>query len=636
MSISVFCPQCKETYHVKDELAGKRGKCRKGHVLVVPELDAGVSPFAFSAEETRSFHDPKSLAEPISSGGKGRASDRAGKSCPSCRASLSANAVLCVGCGFDLRTGKKLSPAKTHKAGTPTAYLLAGGVAAVLAVIAIGAALFFLWPRGSATPQLAQKDAMQKPLDSDAKSMARLKAEQDKEAARQAEVARLKAEQDKEAARQAEVARLKAAEGKEAFFDVNSKLTLANVKAVKQGARVMLTADCSWSSKPNPNGYATGKYRFETPVSEVNGVKVKTPDIQEVPVQYDATHSTVSFTVTPESSLNSVAALIGNIQVRVGDSNALTIEVSQVTAGVIPDGAKDTVPFVLGAEQKKLVGTWSATSAPQGPQEPAMQFQCQLHADGTLHMVAMLGGKPERFSGKWRYEQGRLSFAMDGRTAEPLPFEVKWVNADEFTTTAAGGATTTFRRAAKGSEKPAGAVGERDKLLAQLIAEGDKAFATDPKSALAYNAYSFASRYAQEDKRVKDKLRAMTKPDGSVTANAKRFSDIFSQSHSASFAAWQPEAGESVEATELRLLLNRDLVGDLRTGTSSFNLEGRTVQMNFFLHKPGGTVEQVRKELGKPSSEMKHKGGDYSLTYGRFRINVQESGKIVGVLYVPY
>jgi hypothetical protein len=36
--------------------------------------------------------------------------------CPECQAVLAANAVLCVGCGFDLRTGKKLAGPKKEKA----------------------------------------------------------------------------------------------------------------------------------------------------------------------------------------------------------------------------------------------------------------------------------------------------------------------------------------------------------------------------------------------------------------------------------------------------------------------------------------------------------------------------------------
>src|SRR5947209_1167831 len=36
--------------------------------------------------------------------------------CPECQAVLAANAVLCVGCGLDLRTGKKLEGPKKEKA----------------------------------------------------------------------------------------------------------------------------------------------------------------------------------------------------------------------------------------------------------------------------------------------------------------------------------------------------------------------------------------------------------------------------------------------------------------------------------------------------------------------------------------
>lgn len=46
MSISVFCSGCNITYRVKDQLAGKRGKCPQGHVLFVPPANADGAPSA--------------------------------------------------------------------------------------------------------------------------------------------------------------------------------------------------------------------------------------------------------------------------------------------------------------------------------------------------------------------------------------------------------------------------------------------------------------------------------------------------------------------------------------------------------------------------------------------------------------
>jgi chemotaxis protein histidine kinase CheA len=39
MSISVLCEECGKSFQVKDELAGRRGKCPRGHAIVVPTLE---------------------------------------------------------------------------------------------------------------------------------------------------------------------------------------------------------------------------------------------------------------------------------------------------------------------------------------------------------------------------------------------------------------------------------------------------------------------------------------------------------------------------------------------------------------------------------------------------------------------
>lgn len=146
MAISVYCEQCQETYKVKNELVGKRCKCKNGHALMIPNAD-GVAAAPPTAATDPSPAKPK----PSKTAAKQ-------KKCPSCKAALAPQAVLCVACGFDLRTGSKVGSTPASKANLPLVLLLAGGVAAVLVVIAVGAALFFLWPRGSET-QVAQKDA---------------------------------------------------------------------------------------------------------------------------------------------------------------------------------------------------------------------------------------------------------------------------------------------------------------------------------------------------------------------------------------------------------------------------------------------------------------------------------------------
>ena len=42
--ISLTCPGCRRTLRVKEELAGKKGKCSCGHVMTVPRPQAPADP----------------------------------------------------------------------------------------------------------------------------------------------------------------------------------------------------------------------------------------------------------------------------------------------------------------------------------------------------------------------------------------------------------------------------------------------------------------------------------------------------------------------------------------------------------------------------------------------------------------
>ena len=52
MAISIHCDECGKTYQVRDEMAGRRGKCPRGHAIVVPAggaAPAEVNEFAFTS-----------------------------------------------------------------------------------------------------------------------------------------------------------------------------------------------------------------------------------------------------------------------------------------------------------------------------------------------------------------------------------------------------------------------------------------------------------------------------------------------------------------------------------------------------------------------------------------------------------
>src|SRR5438105_1387903 len=109
MHIAVRCPDCDKTYHVKPELAGKRGKCPQGHTLLVP---AGEGP----AEPEGEPADPVEVVAPsraLAGGAPGPAEEV--RTCPSCGAELEADAAACPDCGPDPRAGRKPGPARRKR-----------------------------------------------------------------------------------------------------------------------------------------------------------------------------------------------------------------------------------------------------------------------------------------------------------------------------------------------------------------------------------------------------------------------------------------------------------------------------------------------------------------------------------------
>lgn len=142
MAIIVTCT-CGKQFKVKEELAGKRGKCAAcGRVLSVPTLAPSVDP------ETPS---PSPL-----------------RACPTCRVDLQPNAVICLNCGHDLRTGKQVPQSKFSvpvapsrpSANVPASSarrsisLIAGGTCLAGVAAGVTATLLF-WGRGSGIPAIA-------------------------------------------------------------------------------------------------------------------------------------------------------------------------------------------------------------------------------------------------------------------------------------------------------------------------------------------------------------------------------------------------------------------------------------------------------------------------------------------------
>ncbi len=91
MPDQITCGECGKTYAWKAGLAGRKVKCRCGHVMTMPEMDEP---------------DPLEIETP---------EPPAMQTCPQCNASLGAKAVLCTQCGYDLRSGTKTTIRKDSK-----------------------------------------------------------------------------------------------------------------------------------------------------------------------------------------------------------------------------------------------------------------------------------------------------------------------------------------------------------------------------------------------------------------------------------------------------------------------------------------------------------------------------------------
>ena len=86
--MKIQCPSCHKTLAIKDELAGRRVRCTCGATFVVP--------------------DPNAARAGKPAAGSAQANNTSGTNCPFCTNSLPGDAVLCVSCGYNLKTGQRL------------------------------------------------------------------------------------------------------------------------------------------------------------------------------------------------------------------------------------------------------------------------------------------------------------------------------------------------------------------------------------------------------------------------------------------------------------------------------------------------------------------------------------------------
>src|SRR4051812_34553036 len=100
--VTVTCtnPECRASLKLPDAPpAGKKVRCPRCQTAFVP-----AGPPA-----------PPAKAAPLGEAEAIGLAPEAERSCPSCQAAMAPNAVLCIACGFDLRTGEKRETVKKTK-----------------------------------------------------------------------------------------------------------------------------------------------------------------------------------------------------------------------------------------------------------------------------------------------------------------------------------------------------------------------------------------------------------------------------------------------------------------------------------------------------------------------------------------
>jgi hypothetical protein len=187
MSISVRCEECGKTYHVKDDKAGRRGRCPQGHSIQVPALAA--APPAAAAVEEDAFAFATEAPNP-KTGRRRLGATPEPEVSPISSADDSDFAFPSQAAGSDDRhsgtapkTGRQRRP--EGKEGRPSLMpLILGGILAVLGIG--GGATMLIMSRGEVGPLRDQAEAANK------------KAAAAEEQARKAESLKLLAEADLE------------------------------------------------------------------------------------------------------------------------------------------------------------------------------------------------------------------------------------------------------------------------------------------------------------------------------------------------------------------------------------------------------------------------------------------------------
>lgn len=97
------CETCGKLYAWKPALAGKKARCKCGALILVPVAAPG------SEEDQEGLYDLAEDDPPPRP--RVAAMGATQQRCPSCNAGMQVGAVICVTCGFNLKTGRKINTA---------------------------------------------------------------------------------------------------------------------------------------------------------------------------------------------------------------------------------------------------------------------------------------------------------------------------------------------------------------------------------------------------------------------------------------------------------------------------------------------------------------------------------------------
>jgi len=151
--IKFSCPHCQQHIQAEDSYGGTQIACPSCNGgLIIPGAPAAPTRVSLRVSaETAPAQTQASVSAPTS--------DAAASVCPSCSAALPRGAILCINCGYNLKTGQRMVAGRPAAPGKPssdqwetpwykTAYPYVG-----LLVVALG--LFYLLGRGNPAMMLA-------------------------------------------------------------------------------------------------------------------------------------------------------------------------------------------------------------------------------------------------------------------------------------------------------------------------------------------------------------------------------------------------------------------------------------------------------------------------------------------------